>query len=199
MHTLVVRYTPRTGSHTAALLDHALAQVRGTVEVIDLASRPAAIFTPAAVDAYVQRNYLGQTPSAEGAQALAPMDADVERLLKADVLITAAPMYNFGLPAALKAFFDGVIQKGRTWNADANGYQGLMKGRKALALFSSGGVYEGANSYDTYTPLARILLGFMGYEAEVIGAMGTNQDAAAALAKAKAEVDARLPAWYAGA
>lgn len=195
MNTLIVHFTPRTGSTTAQLVAHARAQLKGAVEVIDLATRAPAPLNTVAVDAYVKRHYAGQALSAEEAQALSVMDGDVEKMLAADLLITAAPMHNFAMPGPLKTFFDGVIQKGRTWDADASGYHGLMKGKKALALFSSGGVYEAGSGYDHYTPLVRHLFGFMGYDGEVIAAMGTNSDAAAALAKATTEIDSLLTRW----
>lgn len=197
MNTLIVQFTPRTGSTTAQLVAHARAQLNGPVEVIDLATRTPAPLTTAAVDAYVKRHYAGQALSREEAQALAVMDGDVEKMLAADRLITAAPMHNFAMPGPLKTFLDGVIQKGRTWDADASGYHGLMKGKKALALFSSGGVYDAGSGYDHYSPLIRHLFAFMGYEGEVVAAMGTNTDAAAALTKAKAQIDALLPRWQA--
>jgi FMN-dependent NADH-azoreductase len=190
MKTLIVQFTPRSGSTTAQLVSHLRAQLQGPVEVIDLATRAPAPLTTAAVDAYVKRHYAGQPLSAEEAQALAVMDGDVEKMLAADLLVTAAPMHNFAMPGPLKTFLDGVIQKGRTWDADASGYHGLMKGKKALALFSSGGVYEAGGGYDHYSPLIKHLFGFMGYDGRVIAAMGTNQDAAAALARARAEIDA---------
>ncbi|ULQ45130.1 NAD(P)H-dependent oxidoreductase [Flagellatimonas centrodinii] len=196
MKTLLVTFTPRTGSHTARLVAHARQHIRGDIDLIDLARRPVAMLDTAAVDAYVKRNYGGQTLAADEAAALAVQDADVAKVLAADVLMLASPMHNFAMPGPLKAFLDGIIQKGRTWDADANGYRGLMTGRRALALFSSGGVY-GDGGGDHYSPLARTLFGFMGYsEAEVISAQGTSRDAAQAVASAQAALDALLPRWY---
>lgn len=198
MNTLIVSFTPRTGSHTAKLVAHARGLIRGDVDLIDLASRPVALLDTPAVDAYVKRNYGGQALTSAESDALSVQDADVARVLAADVLIVAAPMHNFSMPGPLKAFFDGIIQKGRTWDADANGYRGNMAGRRALALFSSGGRYQGPGNWDHYTPLVRTLFQFMGYDtADVISAQGTNQDAEAAVASAQAALDALLPGWYA--
>jgi FMN-dependent NADH-azoreductase len=199
MKTLLVTFTPRTGSHTARLVSHARGLMRGEVETLDLAARPVAVLDTMAVDAYVKRNYGGQTLTREEAAALAVQDADVARVLAADVLIVAAPMHNFSMPGPLKAYFDGIVQKGRTWEADAQGRRGRMGGRKALALFSSGGRYDGEGAPDHFTPLARTLFQFMGFsEVAVVSAQGTNQDAGAAVAKAMGDLDALLPGWYAG-
>lgn len=198
MNTLIVRYTPRTGSRTARLLEHARRQVRGAVEEIDLVAEPPVMFDTLAVDAYVARNYGGASLSAAAAASLARQDRQVARMRAADVLILASPMHNFSMPGPVKTFLDGVLQKGGTWDADANGYRGLMAGKKALVLFSSGGRYDGA-AMDHYTPLARTLMGFMGYDAEVVSAEGTNQDADAAVRRATDRLDALLPGWYAEA
>lgn len=197
MKTLIVQFTPRTGSHTARLVEQARRHIRGDIAVVDLAAQPPALLSTVAVDAYVKRNYGGVALSESEQAALAEMDANVQRLLAADVLITAAPMHNFAMPGPLKTFFDGVIQKGYTWDADASGYRGKMGGKRALALFTSGGVYEGPGNWDHYTPLVTTLFQFMGYEGKVISAQGTNRDAAAAMDAASAQLETLLPGWYA--
>ena len=112
MKVHIVRYTPRTGSRTAQLLEHAVSQLDpAAVTVTDLAARVPPVFDQRTVDAYIQRNYAGQTLDAEAAQGLAPMDRYVEALRAADHVILATPMYNFALPGAVKAWFDAIIQK----------------------------------------------------------------------------------------
>lgn len=197
MHTLIVQFTPREGSRTAQLLAHARSQIRGTHEVLDLAQNPPAFLDELRVNAYVKRNYAGQTLSAEEQQGMAQLDAYTEQVKKADVVILAAPMHNFSLPGAVKAWFDGIIQKGQTWTAGPEGYRGLMQGKKALSLFTANGVYEGEGNWDVFTPLARILFQFMGFsEVAVISAQGLGQNAPERLAQAKAEVETQLRAWY---
>jgi FMN-dependent NADH-azoreductase len=200
MHTLIVQFTPRQGSNTAQLLAHARSQIRGTQEVLDLAEQPPAFLDTLRVNAYVKRNYAGQALSAEEQAGMAQLDAFTEQVKKADVVILAAPMHNFSLPGAVKAWFDGIIQKGQTWTAGPDGYRGLMQGKKALSLFTANGVYEGEGNWDVFTPLARILFQFMGFsEVEVISAQGLGKDATTSLARARAELDARLQGWYATA
>lgn len=201
MHTLIVRYTPRQGSNTARLLDHAIAQIKGTKTEINLAELPPALLDAQRVSAYIRRNYLGETLTAADSAAMASLDACTEQLLKADAVILAAPMYNFTLPAAVKAWFDAVIQKGKTWTITEAGYAGKMQGRKALVLFSCNGVYEGAGSWDFYTPLAKALFQFMGYGAvEVMGAQGLGRDADRKehiIRDTQARIGSLLAGWYA--
>lgn len=51
-------------------------------------------------------------------QALAESDQLVDELIAADVLVIGAPLYNFGMPAALKAWIDQVVRPGRTVDVD---------------------------------------------------------------------------------
>src|ERR1700691_4480020 len=61
------------------------------------------------------------------AKALAVSDALIEELAAADVLVLAVPMYNFGLPSALKAWVDHIVRAGRTFRFGANGPEGLLR------------------------------------------------------------------------
>ncbi|MHA7833924.1 MAG: FMN-dependent NADH-azoreductase [Algiphilus sp.] len=205
MKVNIVRYTPRTGSRTAQLLDHAVSQLDPeTVTVTDLAAPLPPALDQRTVDAYIQRNYLGQAVDAEAAQALAPLDRYVDALRAADHVILATPMYNFGLPGAVKAWFDAVIQKDRTWTLRDGQYEGWLTGHKALLLYTSGGAYEEAPAgMDLLTPMARQLFGFMGVTAmDVVSAQGTagGEDAVAqAMSQARARLDRVLATWRADA
>ena len=126
------------------------------------------------------------------------MDRMTSQLKAADLLIVASPMYNFSQPAALKAWFDSVLQKGQTWDLGPGGYTGLMKGKKALFLSSSGGVYEAGHPYEHCVSLTKVHLGFMGFEPEVIAAQGLNQfadKAPAVIAEAQEKIKALLSRW----
>ena len=83
----------------------------------------------------------------------------------ADVVVLATPMFNFSLPAVVKAWFDAVLLKGETWDAGESGYRGLLPGRKALVLMASGGRYEGPMAgWDHGMSLAKQLFQFMGFD-----------------------------------
>ncbi|MEY4763297.1 MAG: FMN-dependent NADH-azoreductase [Pseudomonadota bacterium] len=75
--------------------------------------------------------------------AAAEADAMLEEVLAADVLVIGAPMYNFGVPTQLKAWFDRVTRAGRTFRYTASGPEGLAGGRKLYILSSRGGAYAG--------------------------------------------------------
>jgi FMN-dependent NADH-azoreductase len=91
-------------------------------------------------------------------------DGLIAELKAADTLVIGAPMYNFGMPSTLKAWFDYVLRAGITFSYSESGPEGLLKGKRALVIESRGGLYsEGpAQAMDSQEPHLRNLLGFMG-------------------------------------
>lgn len=67
----------------------------------------------------------------------------IDELLRADVVVLGAPMYNFSIPSPLKAWIDRVAQPGRTFRYTDKGPLGLAGGKKALILSSRGGAIAG--------------------------------------------------------
>jgi FMN-dependent NADH-azoreductase len=141
---------------------------------------------------------MGRAPAdrdAPQAAALARSDALIDELLAADVVVIAAPMHNFGIPSALKAWIDHVARAGRTFRYTAAGPEGLLQGKRAILVLSRGGVY-------TRGPMLRLefqesylrgVLGFLGItDVRVIRiegmALGADV-AAAAVARALAEAE----------
>jgi len=51
-------------------------------------------------------------------ETLAESDQLVDELIAADVLVLGTPLYNFGMPAALKAWIDQIVRPGRTVDID---------------------------------------------------------------------------------
>lgn len=97
-------------------------------------------------------------------EALALADALVAELQEADLIVIGAPMYNFGMPSTLKAWFDHVLRAGITFRYSESGPEGLLKGKKAIVVETRGGLYsEGpAADFDHQEPHLRTLLGFAG-------------------------------------
>ena len=81
-------------------------------------------------------------------------------LLACDHLVIATPVYNYNVPAALKAWIDSIVRKGTTLGYDG---KGLVTGKKATVLMASGGVYtEGSPIRDIATHYLRLILGVIG-------------------------------------
>jgi FMN-dependent NADH-azoreductase len=100
----------------------------------------------------------------EQAAAQALSNELIGELKAADVIVIGAPMYNFGIPSTLKAWFDYVLRAGITFRYTESGSVGLLEGKRAIVIVSRGGLYsEGpAQALDSQEPHLRNLLGFMG-------------------------------------
>ena len=90
---------------------------------------------------------------------IAYSDALIDELRGADVLVLGLPMYNFGVPSQLKAWFDHIARAGETFKYTEKGAVGLLTGKKAYVFATRGGVY-GDN--DAQTQFVRQFLGFIG-------------------------------------
>lgn len=111
---------------------------------------------------------------------IALSDELLNELEQADGLIIAAPMWNFTMPAALKAWFDLVVRVGRSFKYKAEGgFEGLLADRKTYLLVATGGVPIGS-PMDMLTPILKTILGFIGIKnVEIIAVEGTNMPNAA--------------------
>ncbi|GGE32621.1 FMN-dependent NADH-azoreductase 3 [Marinicauda pacifica] len=142
------------------ILASALAGESGRVTVRNLATDPIE-----AVDHdWVGANF---TPAEERSEAqkavLAQSDALVEELKAASDIVIGVPIYNFAIPAALKAWVDKVARARLTFRYSEAGPEGLLGGRTAWLVVASGGVPVGSD-VDFATPYLRHVLGFMGID-----------------------------------
>lgn len=97
-----------------------------------------------------------------------------DELLAADVLVLAAPMYNFTIPSTLKAWLDHVLRAGVTFKYTETGPQGLLVGKRAYVLTARGGLYAGSTQ-DHQEPYLRQVMGFIGiHDVTFIHAEGLN-------------------------
>ena len=108
-------------------------------------------FTPAGQRSEAQR------------QTLAQSDALVQEVADADILVIAAPVYNFSVPASLKAWIDLVARAGLTFRYTENGPVGLLSGKKAYIILASGGTPIGSD-IDYASGYLRHILGFIGID-----------------------------------
>ncbi|WP_417525270.1 FMN-dependent NADH-azoreductase [Marinovum sp.] len=149
----------KTGSATRVLTE-SLTETLAPTRVItrDLADTPL----PQIDESWVGANF---TPPADRTEAqkarLAQSDALVKELQEADTIVIGLPVYNFGVPAALKAWIDLVARAGVTFRYTAEGPEGLLTGKKVIVAFASGGVSLGSD-YDFASNYLRHVLGFIG-------------------------------------
>ena len=125
----------------------------------DLAAQPLPHLDAAEVGAFSRR----LSRAAPEQQALvAVSDGLVAELAAADVLVLAVPMYNFGIPSTLKAYFDRVARAGVTFKYTETGPVGLLSGKKAYVL-ERGGMYQGT-AKDSQTAYLKDFLSFIGID-----------------------------------
>lgn len=121
-------------------------------------------------------------------RALALSDTLVGELKAADAIVIGLPVYNFSVPASLKAWIDLVARAGLTFQYGENGPEGLLQGKRAIVAYASGGVPMGS-PVDFASTYLRQVLGFIGItDVEFIAAEGTAMDAEGALSRATAAI-----------
>ncbi|STW29782.1 FMN-dependent NADH-azoreductase [Klebsiella michiganensis] len=94
-------------------------------------------------------------------EALALSDELIAELQANDVIVIAAPMYNFNIPTQLKNYFDLVARAGVTFRYTEKGPEGLVKGKRAVVVTSRGGIHKDTPT-DLVTPYLSTFLGFIG-------------------------------------
>ena len=122
-------------------------------------------------------------------KTLAVSDRLVQELLDTDLLLIGVPLYNFGIPAALKAWVDMVARARLTFRYTESGPEGLLKNKRAYVLLASGGVKAGSE-VDFATGYLRHILGFLGItDVTFIAADQTMQRGDEAQRQAIAQID----------
>lgn len=121
-------------------------------------------------------------------EALAVSDALIAELQDADTIVIGAPIYNFGVPAAVKAWIDQVARAGITFAYTENGPKGLLDGKRAIIVVASGGTKVGSE-IDFAIGYLKFALGFIGItNVELVAADQMALDADASLVAANEAV-----------
>jgi len=135
---------------------------QGTVIERDLTATALPLIT----DEFVQAMHTNSaTLTAEQKKVLAISDALVEELVQADTIVIGAPMYNFAIPAPLKAWIDQVVRAGKTVLFSASGPQGTLQGKNVYVVTSRGGAFRPGTPterFDYQEPYLRHILAFIG-------------------------------------
>lgn len=129
-------------------------------------------------EAWVGANFTPADQRTEDQKAkLSLSDSLVEEIKMADSLVIGLPVYNFGIPAALKAWVDLIARARLTFRYTENGPEGLLKDKRAIVLVASGGTPMGSDG-DFATPYLRHALNFIGItDITLIAADGLGSDA----------------------
>jgi FMN-dependent NADH-azoreductase len=163
--------------------------------VRDLASEPVPHLDAARFGAFLSKPE-GRTKEQQA--VLDYSDKLIGELRQADVIVLGLPMYNFGVPSTLKAYFDHVARAGVTFRYTEKGPVGLLTGKKVYVFATRGGYYQGT-PLDTQTAYVRDFFAFLGItDVEFIYAEGlaiSEASKTASLAKAREQLQQLVPAY----
>jgi len=184
----------REASHSTRLANRIVQRLRGadpdaTLTVRDLGLTPHPVLDEAALGALF-------TPASqrtpEQAARVALDDALIAEIQMADVVVLGVPMYNFGVPAALKNWIDAIARAGVTFRYTEKGPEGLLKGKKVYVALTRGGKYRNTPA-DTQVPYLKTVFSFLGLtEVAFVYAEGLNLGADAeqmAISSAHQQID----------
>ena len=180
----------RSGSITRDLNDRVLDKLSGAGDV-EVVSRDLAEPLPLLSEDWIGANFTDPAERTdEQKQTLSLSDELVSEVKDADVLLIGLPIYNFGVPAALKAWVDLVARARETFRYSETGPVGLLEGKRAIITVASGGT-EAGSAIDYATTYMRHVLGFIGIsDVEVVSADRLMIDADASLASAATKIEA---------
>ncbi len=128
------------------------------VIVRDLAAAPVPHLSADTFQAFITP---AEQRSPEQQAAVDYSDALIAELAEADEVVLGLPMYNFGVPSPLKAYFDHIARAGVTFKYTDTGPVGLLADKPVTVLAARGGQYLGT-AKDTQTPYLRDFFGFIG-------------------------------------
>jgi FMN-dependent NADH-azoreductase len=197
LNILRVDSSGRSGGQNGGSVTRELADllIQGLVDrqPVRIATRDVAKGLPFVDEHWIAANFTDpdQRDDAKRA-ALAQSDALVKEVMAADVLVIGVPLYNFGVPATLKAWIDQIARARVTFRYTEHGPEGLLKGKKAYLVVATGGTQVGS-AIDFATPWLKHVLAFLGItDVEVIAAERQMIQGDAAREQARARIAALL-------
>ncbi|MEH2458027.1 FMN-dependent NADH-azoreductase [Nostoc sp.] len=143
-----------------------------------------------------------ETHTPELTEAIRISDELVDEFFAADRYVFGVPMYNFNIPSTFKAYIDQIVRINRTVALDAQGFRGLVEGKKAVVITASGGDYSAtspAAAYNFQEPYLRAIFGFIGLtDIQFINAnsMNNGDDARTqSLSEARTAIQDAIAQW----
>lgn len=177
----------KTGSVSRDLTDDIVAKL----DAAHVTTRDLAEGVPLLDEAWIGANVTPlDTRTQQQHAALAFSDTLIAEIAAADTLVVGVPIYNFGVPAALKAWVDQVARAGVTFRYTEDGPKGLLQNKRAIIVIASGGTKSGSE-IDFATSYMRHVLGFIGItDVSVVTADRLMADADAAMKTANGQIAA---------
>ncbi len=152
----------RDGSVTRDLADALVAVLADAPRGAAVTNRDLADGLPLIDEAWIGANFTDPDDRSDAQREhLALSDELVGELKAADAVVLAVPVYNFGVPAAMKAWVDLIARARETFRYSENGPIGLLEGKKAYLVIASGGTELGSD-IDFASGYLKHILGFVG-------------------------------------
>lgn len=108
----------------------------------------------------------GKTHTQQQAAAWKEVESAIAEFKNADKYVISLPMWNFGIPYKLKHYIDVLVQPGYMFKVSDKGYEGLVKGKKMLLIYSRGGAYgaeTGGQKLDMQKSYMETIVQFIGF------------------------------------
>lgn len=204
MKTLVVSYTPRIGSYTKVLVDRfvSLAHEKTAITHLDLVATPPDLLLAKNIQLVMEWNNGKREFNTEESAILSNHHNLLEQFLQFDKIVLASPIYNFSLPATVKAWVDAIVVSDKTFSFDPNtGFSGLCSDKKAVTIMVSGFDYHSKshNINEFASGAIKANFDFMGIPLKQISAYGVDENRPmldSILKKAEKEIENLVEHWY---
>lgn len=182
-------------SDSSKLADKLIRQIQLRGQEIEVRSRDLNLAASFIDGSWIEANFTAADDrSATQNLTLGLSDRLIGELNWADHIVLATPMYNFGVPATLKAWIDQVCRAGVTFRYTENGPEGLLAGKSADIVITTGGAPLGSAG-DFVSGYLKQVFAFIGIDAtNIFGADQMNRDAQSSIARAQAQIDQTYPA-----
>ena len=150
------------GSITRQVSDLVVNYLKGVSPTQDSISRDVAVGLPFVNEAWINSNFTAADERTEDQKNVLDFSNElVAELERADHIVISSPIYNFSIPATLKAWIDLIARAGLTFRYTENGPVGLLKNKSATIIMASGGVPIGSEM-DMASGYLKFALGFVG-------------------------------------
>ncbi|MEO1622788.1 MAG: NAD(P)H-dependent oxidoreductase [Cyanobacteria bacterium J06632_3] len=173
------------------LTDAVIEQVKGNHPDAEIVVRDVAKGLPFVDEAMVAAyNTSTEERTEEQKALLRTSDTLVAELKSADTIVIGCPIYNFSVPASLKAYIDLVARAGLTFSYSPEGPKGLLADRKTYIVITSGGTPVGSE-IDYASSYLKHVLSFIGItDVEVFAADSLSRTGSEKLATVRAQIKA---------
>lgn len=182
-------------SSSRKLGDHLVRQITSSSQTVEIRERDLNRELTFIDSSWIAANFTAaDNRDTDQSERLAFSDRLIDELKWSDHIILTTPMYNFGIPATLKAWIDLVCRAGVTFRYGPNGPEGLLGNNTVDIVITTGGVPMDS-PVDFISGYLKQVFGFIGIEdIRIIGADQMNVDSKTSYDRAIKQIEQHYPA-----